>query len=56
MAELELPETYAAPGRAMQLNRELLHIHDRLPAATSEWETATSELAALEGSDAVISS
>jgi len=47
-AELELPETYAAPGKAMQINRELLHIHDRLPLATAAWESASTELATLD--------
>ena len=47
-AELEKPETYAAGGRAMQINRELLEVHDRLPAATHEWETASSQLAAFD--------
>jgi ATP-binding cassette subfamily F protein 3 len=46
-AELEKPETYAAGGRAMQINRELLEIHERLPAATSEWEVAAGELSAI---------
>ena len=46
-AELEKPETYAG-GKAMQINRELLHVHDRLPAATAEWEAAASELAKFE--------
>jgi ATP-binding cassette subfamily F protein 3 len=46
-AELEKPETYASGGRAMQINRELLEIHERLPLATSEWEAAASELSAI---------
>ena len=46
-AELEKPETYAN-GRAMQINRELLHVHDRLPEVTAEWETASQELTQLE--------
>jgi ATP-binding cassette subfamily F protein 3 len=48
-AELEKPESYAS-GRAMQINRELIHIHDRLPLATAEWEAAGTELAEWEGS------
>jgi ATP-binding cassette subfamily F protein 3 len=52
-AELELPETYAAPGKAMQINRELLHVHDRLPVATAEWEAAASELNQLESGTVV---
>jgi ATP-binding cassette subfamily F protein 3 len=47
-AELEKPETYAAGGRAMQINRDLLEIHDRLPEATAEWEAAGMELAQFE--------
>jgi ATP-binding cassette subfamily F protein 3 len=50
--ELEKPETYAG-GRAMQINRELLHVHDRLAAATTEWEAAGTELAQLESPVAV---
>ena len=46
-AELEKPESYAG-GRAMQINRELMHIHDRLPVATAEWEAAGTELAGFE--------
>jgi ATP-binding cassette, subfamily F, member 3 len=46
-AELEKPESYAG-GRAMQINRQLLHVHDRLPAATAEWEKAGTELAKFE--------
>jgi ATP-binding cassette subfamily F protein 3 len=45
-AELERPESYAG-GRAMQINRDLMHIHDRLPLATAEWEAAGMELAEL---------
>jgi hypothetical protein len=32
----------------MQINRELMHIHDRLPVATAEWEAASTELAEFE--------
>jgi hypothetical protein len=32
----------------MQINRELMHVHDRLAAANTEWETANAELAAGE--------
>lgn len=42
-AELEKPESYAG-GRAMQINRELMHIHDRLAEANTEWEAAGIEL------------
>ena len=46
-AELEKPESYAG-GRAMQINRELMHVHDRLPLATAEWEAAGTEFAETE--------
>ena len=46
--ELEKPETYAAGGRAWEINRELRHIHERLPAVTAEWERAAGELAQLD--------
>jgi len=42
--ELEKPETYTTGGRAMQINRDLLEIHDRLPEATAAWEAAATEL------------
>jgi ATP-binding cassette subfamily F protein 3 len=47
-AALESPQTYATPGCAVQINRELIEIHERLPVATAEWETAATELAGLE--------
>jgi ATP-binding cassette subfamily F protein 3 len=47
-AELEKPETYHSGGRATQINRELVHVSDRLEAANAEWESAGAELAALD--------
>jgi ATP-binding cassette subfamily F protein 3 len=47
-AELEKPETYATGGRATQINRELMEVHDRLAAANAEWEKAGTELAEFE--------
>jgi ATP-binding cassette subfamily F protein 3 len=47
-AELEKPEAYANGGRATHINRELMKIHDRLPLATAEWESAGAELAEFE--------
>jgi len=44
-AELEKPETYHSGGRATQINRELVHVSDRLEAANAEWEKAGAELA-----------
>jgi ATP-binding cassette subfamily F protein 3 len=48
-AELEKPETYHSGGRATQINRELMHVTDRLAEATQEWEAAGTELSALDG-------
>jgi ATP-binding cassette subfamily F protein 3 len=47
-AELEKPETYATGGRATQINRELMEVHDRLAGANTEWESAGTELAEFE--------
>jgi ATP-binding cassette, subfamily F, member 3 len=47
-AELEKPETYQTPGRAMEINRELMHSQDRLAALTPEWEAAALRLEASE--------
>ena len=47
-AELEKPETYATGGRAMEVNRELMEVHDRLAGANAEWEKAGTELAEFE--------
>jgi ATP-binding cassette subfamily F protein 3 len=43
-AELEKPETYQQPGRAMEVNRQLLHAQERLAGLTPEWEAAASKL------------
>ena len=47
-AELEKPETYHSGGRATQINRELVHVSDRLEAANAEWESAGAEMAEFE--------
>ena len=47
-AELEKPETYHSGGRATQVNRELLHVSDRLPEVTAAWEAAAAELEQIE--------
>ncbi|MGA9776884.1 MAG: ABC-F family ATP-binding cassette domain-containing protein [Limisphaerales bacterium] len=47
-AALEKQETYAAGNRAMQINRELMEVHNRLAAANTEWEQAGTELAQFE--------
>jgi ATP-binding cassette subfamily F protein 3 len=41
-AELENPETYEKPGRAVAANRELSHVVEDLAKATAEWEEASS--------------
>jgi ATP-binding cassette subfamily F protein 3 len=46
VSELEQPETYEKPGRAMEINRELLAIHDRLAELTPQWEAAANRVAA----------
>ena len=51
-AELEKPETYHSGGRATKINRELVHVSDRLEAANAEWENAGAELAAFEAEQA----
>jgi ATP-binding cassette subfamily F protein 3 len=42
--ELEKPETYTQAGRAMELNRELIHIQERLEELTPKWEIAAQKL------------
>lgn len=46
-AELEKPESYEG-GRAMEINRELMHVVDDLAAKTAEWETAATKLTELD--------
>jgi ATP-binding cassette subfamily F protein 3 len=46
--ELEKPETYTTGGRATQINRELMEVHERLAGANTEWEKAGTELAQFE--------
>jgi len=43
-AELEVPETYEKPGRAMEVNRQLTGIADALARTVPEWEAAASRL------------
>ena len=47
-AELELPETYEKPGRAVEVNRQLTGIAESLARAEQEWEEAESKLASLD--------
>ena len=46
--ELEKQETYNTPGRASQINRELVGIHDELAELTPRWEAAATKLAGME--------
>ncbi len=45
---MEAPETYEIPGRASELNRELVSIQATLAELTPQWEKAATALAALE--------
>ena len=47
-AELEKPETYEQPGRAVKINRELVDVQHQIAELTPQWEKAASKLAALE--------
>jgi ATP-binding cassette subfamily F protein 3 len=47
-SELEKPETYEQPGRAMEINRELLHAQERLEQVTPEWEEAALKLETIQ--------
>jgi ATP-binding cassette subfamily F protein 3 len=47
-AELEKPETYHQAGRAMEINRELMHVQERLQELNPDWEAAADKLEALE--------
>jgi len=50
-AELEKTETYETPGRAMQINRELLGVQDELAELTPRWEEEATKLAALDAAN-----
>ena len=49
--ELEDPETYHKPGRAVAVNRELHFVVDDLTRAAQEWEEAAAKLEALGKTD-----
>ena len=44
--ELEKPETYAAGGAAMQLNRDLLVVTEEIERITTEWESLAEKVKA----------
>jgi len=47
-AELEKPETYQKPGRAMEINRTLVEVQERLEELNPHWEQAATRLETLE--------
>jgi ATP-binding cassette, subfamily F, member 3 len=47
-AELEKQETYEQPGRAMQINRELVEVQHELAGLNPEWEKQAARLSELE--------
>jgi ATP-binding cassette subfamily F protein 3 len=51
-AELEKPETYAQPGHAQHLSRQVVQVRDELQRLTPEWEAAATSLAQLDDSPA----
>jgi len=50
-AELEKQETYDSPGRAVQVNRELVEVQDELAKTTKAWEEAETKLAAIDAAN-----
>jgi ATP-binding cassette subfamily F protein 3 len=47
IAELEKPETYEQPARAMQINRELVDVQAQLANLNPQWEKEATRLASL---------
>jgi protein subunit release factor A len=53
--ELENPDTYQQPGRAVAVNRELSGVAEDLTVATARWEQAAAKLSELtESSNQVV--
>jgi ATP-binding cassette subfamily F protein 3 len=48
ITDLERQETYEKPGRALEVNRELVDVQRRLAELNPEWEQEATRLAALE--------
>ena len=48
VAELEKAETYEKPGRAQEINRELVDVQHRLAELNPEWEQEATRLATLD--------
>ncbi|MGN6553402.1 MAG: ABC-F family ATP-binding cassette domain-containing protein, partial [Verrucomicrobiota bacterium] len=51
-AELESPATYEKPGRAAQINRELVEVQNRLAELNPEWEKQAARLAEADTANA----
>jgi ATP-binding cassette subfamily F protein 3 len=47
-AQLEQPETYEKGGRAVEINRELMEVHDLLEELNPKWEREATRLAEIE--------
>jgi ATP-binding cassette subfamily F protein 3 len=50
--ELEKQATYETPGRAQQINRELVAVQDDLAQLTPRWEEEATKLAAIDAANA----
>ena len=48
VADLEKAETYETPGRAHQLNRELVHVQQQLAELNPAWDAEATKLAKLD--------
>jgi ATP-binding cassette subfamily F protein 3 len=48
LAELERPETYDRPNQAVEMNRELVGLQEKLAGLNPRWEEEATKLAALE--------
>ena len=51
-ADLEKQETYDNPGRAVQVNRDLVEVQEDLARTTAAWEEAELKLAAIDAENA----
>jgi ATP-binding cassette, subfamily F, member 3 len=47
-AELEKPETYETPGRAMAINRELVEVQENLARLNPQWEREATKLSGID--------
>jgi ATP-binding cassette subfamily F protein 3 len=50
--ELQRPETYTTPGRAVEINTELSRIQSEMSAKVTAWESTSAQLERLEKSEA----